>query len=65
MLFGLASSRDLEMDLVTDDRRVWHFREGSTFILCSLHSVDFKRCSGLSCLPSLDQGGLNKMNIRI
>lgn len=54
VLFGLASRRGLEMGLVTDDHRVWQFRGGSTFILCSLYTVDFKRCSGLNCLPSLD-----------
>ena len=55
VLFGLASSRDLEMDLVTDDGRIWHIRGESTFILCSLYTVDFKRRSSLSCLPSLAQ----------
>lgn len=52
VLFGLASSKDLEMDLVTDDCRIWHIRGEGTFILCSLHIVDFKRHSGLNHLPS-------------
>lgn len=43
VLFGLASSGGLEMDSVTDEPRIWHIRRGSTFILCSLHAVDFKR----------------------
>lgn len=53
VVFDLASSRDVEVDLVPDDGRIWHIRGGSTFILCSLHAVDFKTCSGLRRLPSL------------
>lgn len=38
VLFGLASSRGLEMDLVMDDRRLSQFQGGRTFIcvLCTL-----------------------------
>lgn len=55
VLFGLASNKDFEMDLVTDNCKIWHIRGGSTFILYSLHTVDFKRRSGLNYLPSLAQ----------
>lgn len=52
VLSGLASNTDLEMDLVTDDCRIWNSRGESSFILCCVHIVDFKRHSGLNHLPS-------------